>query len=118
MNTSPISFEELRTKESENIINDCNSAVMIAVKFPQNQDWNEVQEFLADELGFSKGKKLIGCRKITGNMHGNSGRSDYMLEFDNPTMPFNALARLRFSDIKWTSDFIVNFGKDYGYEVD
>lgn len=117
MNTTPISFEELRTKESENIINDCNSAVMIAVKFPKNQDWNEVQEFLADELGFSKGKNLIGCRKITGNIHGKRGRSDYLLEFDNPTMPFNALARLRFSDIKWTSDFIDNFRKDYDEEA-
>lgn len=118
MNTTPISFEELRAKQSENIINDSNSAVMIAVKFPKNQDWNEVQEFLANELGFSKGKTLIGCRKITGNVLGKRGRSDYLLEFDNPTMPFNALARLRFSDIKWTTDFIVNFGKDYGYEAD
>lgn len=86
---------------------------MIAVKFPKNQDWNEVQEFLADELKFSHGKNLIGCRRITGNILGDEGRWDYLLEFDTPTMPFNALARLRFSDIKWTSDFIDIFAKDY-----
>lgn len=111
MNTTPIAFEELFGK------NDSETAVMIAVKFPEDQDWNEVQEFLSEEIGFSKGKNLIGCRRILGNILGDEGRSDYLLEFDNPSTQFNPIARLRFPDIKWTSDFVVNYAKDYNEDA-
>ncbi len=117
MNTTPISFEELRNALRDCSINDSNSAVMIAVVFPDGQDWNEVQDFLSNDLGFSKGKNLIGCRRITGNVLGDGGRTDYLMEFDNPAIPFNPIARLRFSDIKWTSDFVDIFAKDYDEEA-
>lgn len=111
MNTTPVAFDELFN------MNDSEAAVMIGVVFPEDQDWNEVQDFLANEIRFSKGKNLIGCRRIMGNILGDNGRWDYLLEFDNPIMPFNALARLRFSGIKWTSDFVVNFAKDYNEDA-
>lgn len=111
MNTTSVAFEELFN------MNDSETAVMIGVVFPEDQDWNEVQDFLSDELGFSKGKNLIGCRRIKGNILGDDGRWDYLMEFDHPEIPFNPLARLRFSDIKWTSDFVVNFAKDYNEDA-
>lgn len=107
MNTSPIEFAELSNIEHG------NTAVMVAVMFPENQEWKELQEFLSEELGFSKGKNLIGCRRIMGNLLGDDGRWDYLLEFDHPEIPFNPFARLQFRDLKWTDDFIDNYSKDY-----
>lgn len=107
MDINPISFADLRNKQIG------NTAVMMAVVFPEDQNWEEVQYFISEELGFSKGKNLIACRRITGNILGDDGRWDYLLEFDNPNIPFNPIARLDFPDLKWTDDFIDNFSKDY-----
>lgn len=110
MITTPISFDKLKD------IPNGNTAVMIAVVFEENEDWDVVQNFLSEELCFSKGKNLIGCHRITGNILRDKGRWDYLLVFDHPEIPFNPIARLRFPDIKWTSDFIDIFSKDYQEE--
>ena len=47
---------------------------------------------------------------IDGN---DNGRSDYLFEFDHPEIAFNPIARLKFPDLKWTSDFVDNFELDY-----
>lgn len=109
IDTTPITFDNLSQYD------DSTTAVFMAVIFPDDQDWEEVTHFFADELGFSKGRKVIGCHKITGNVLGDKGRSDYLLEFDHAEIPFNPLARLRCPDLKWTSDFIDNYRQDYGY---
>ena len=110
MKTNSIKFSELQE------FNDSNSVVLIATTFPDGFDFSEVDEFLSDGLGFSKGKKLIGVHFITGNVKGEDGRKDWLLEFDHEEIQFNPIARLRFPDLKWTSDFIDNFGRDYGVE--
>lgn len=110
MDTTTISFEDLMTSDK---YNDSNSAVIVATLFDENEDWQSVNDFLANQLCFSKGKNLIGVRRITGNVLGNEGRTDNLLVFDNEDVPFNFMARLRFPDIKWTSDFIDNYKKDY-----
>lgn len=110
MNTTPIAFADLHK------VNVGSTAVYMDVVFPENQDWSEVQHYFSEEIGFSKGKNLIGCRRITGNVLGNDGRWDYLLEFDHPEIPLNPLARLKVGqDLKWTNDFIDNFAKDYDY---
>lgn len=111
MDTTIISFEDLMTSDK---FNNNNSAVIVATIFDENEDWESVNDFIANQLGFSKGKNLIGVHRITGNILGDEGRrTDYLLVFDNDNVPFNALARLRFPDIKWTSDFIDNYKKDF-----
>lgn len=110
MNTTPITFEELFD------MNDSETAVMTAVIFPEDQDWEDAQNYFSDETGFAKDKNLIGCHRILGNVLGDDGRWDYLLVFDHPEIQFNPLARLRFHDIKWTSDFVVNYAEDYGHE--
>ena len=110
MKTNSINFSELEK------FNDSNSAVMIATVFTEGFDFSEVGEFLSEQLGFSKGKNLIGVHFIEGNVRGSEGRKDWLLEFDHEEVQFNYLARLRFPDLKWTSDFIVNYRKDYNVE--
>ena len=97
MNTTPIPFADLRN------IDVSNTAVMLALYFQE-------------DTGFAPGKNLTGCRRITGNLLGDEGRHDYLLEFDHPEIPFDPIARLKFSDIKWTDDFIDNYAKDYEYD--
>lgn len=110
MKTDTISFEELMTS---NKYNNRNSAVIVATIFTEDEDWDSVNDFLANLLRFSNGKNLIGVHRITGNIMGDEGRTDYLLEFDNEQVQFNPIARLRFSDIKWTDDFIDNFKHDF-----
>lgn len=110
MDTTTISFEDLMTSDKYN--ND-NSAVIVATIFDDNEDWESVNDFLANQLCFSKGKNLIGVHRITGNILGDEGRTDYLLVFDNEDVPFDFKARLRFPDIKWTDDFIDNYKRDF-----
>ena len=107
MKTGEIKFSELRK------FNDKNSVVMIATTFPDGYDFGDVNDFLSVELGFSRGKNLIGVYYISDNVRGKDGRNDWLLEFDHEEVMFNPMARLRFSDLKWTSDFIYNYCKDY-----
>ena len=107
MKSNPISFSEL----SE--YNDRNSCVMIALLINNESEVEQINDFLTNELGFSKGKAIVGYHHIEGNVRGKDGRSDYLLEFDHPEIGFNPVARLKFPDLKWTSDFIDNFKKDY-----
>lgn len=107
MNTNEVSFSELLN------YNDSNSCVMIAVEFPEGFDFKEVDTFLSEDLGFSTGKNLIGVHFITGNVRGKDGRSDYLLEFDHEEVQFNPIARLKLPDLKWTSDFVNNYRKEY-----
>ena len=106
--TDSISFGELGR------FNDSNSAVLMAITFPEGFDFNELNEDLSNGLGFSKGKNLIGVHRITDNVLGDDGRTDWLLEFDNEDVQFNYIARLRCGrTLKWTSDFIENYKNDY-----
>lgn len=112
MNTNSISFSELQK------FNDSNSVVMIATEFPEGFDFSEVDEFLSEQLGFSKGKNLIGVHFIEGNVRGSEGRKDWLMEFDHEEIQFNPIARLKLNGLKWTSDFIDIFGDDYYKDLD
>lgn len=107
MKKNSISFEELSN------YNDSNSCVMIALIIDNENEIKAMNEFLSSELGFSKGKNIVGYHHIEGNVRGKDGRSDYLLEFDHPEIAFSPLARLQFPDLKWTSDFIDIYKKDY-----
>lgn len=108
MKTDSIHFKELDK------FNDSNSAVLLGMEFEEGDDFSELNDFLADKLGFSKGKNLIGVHRITGNVLGDEGRHDWLLEFDNEEVNFNYIARLRCGkSLKWTSDFIDNYKDDF-----
>ena len=108
INRDSISFGELSK------FNDSNSAVLVAMTLEKDDDITNLNNLLSNEIGFSKGKNLIGVHRITGNVLGDDGRTDWLLEFDNEDVDFNPIARLRCGRyIKWTSDFVVNYKDDY-----
>lgn len=108
MNKDTILFGELDK------FNDTNSAVLMAITLENDDDITNLNNFLSNEIGFSKGKNLIGVHRILGNVLGDEGRTDYLLEFDNDDVQFNCIARLRWgTNLKWTSDFIENCKDDY-----
>lgn len=80
----------------------------------RDEDIQPMNEFFHETGLIPLGKNLIDWKKIDGNILGESGRSDILLIFDRSEIIINPLARLRLgSEIKWTSDFIVNFRHDY-----
>ena len=103
MKANSISFEELSN------YNDSNSCVIVALIIDNEDEVKDLNKFLSNELGFSKGKSIIDYHHVEGNVRGKDGRSDYLLEFDHPEIAFSPLARLRFPDLKWTSDFVDNY---------
>ncbi len=113
--TNEVRFKDLRTHWN---FTDFNSVVLLSTTFEENQDYHEVNYFLSDELGFSKGKKLIGVHRIIDNVRGKEGRPDYLLEFDNPQIPFCYPKRLLFPDLIWVTDFIENFHEDYMFKTE
>jgi len=58
--------------------------------------------------------KVIKLIFVSGNIEGEKGRHDWIIEFSKGTQ-INPLKRLLFDDIKWISDFIVNSKLDYEY---
>ena len=111
MKTESISFNELKELTK---FNDSNSAVLLGFEFEEGDDFSDLNDFLANKLGFSKGKNLIGVHRITGNVLGDEGRHDWVLEFDNEDVMFNCLARLNYGrNLKWVSDFVDNYIGDY-----
>ena len=104
---SEINFSKLKDYD------DSTSAVLTGIDFENGFNFKEVDDFLSNELGFSKGKNLTGVYRIMGNVLGADGRKDWLLTFDNPSKQFNYLARLRFDGLKWTSDFVDNYAHQY-----
>lgn len=115
MKTESISFSELKELTK---FNDRNSAVLLGVNLDevdnQEEEFKNLNNLLSNEIGFSKGKNLIGVHRITGNVLGDEGRHDWVLEFDNEDVMFNCIARLRCGqNLKWVSDFVDNYVRDY-----
>jgi hypothetical protein len=59
--------------------------------------------------------EVIKLSFVTGNVLGEEGRSDWLLQFSERTT-INPIKRLMISDLKWVSDFIVNNRQDYSDE--
>lgn len=104
---STIHFSELSS------FNDSNSLVATALELNES-DLIDVNNFFANTVGLSEGKNLIGAYRILDNVLGDDGRTDWLFVFDNENVQFNPMKRLAVcSWVKWTSDFIDNFSKDY-----
>lgn len=103
METKAIRFSEIEVTG--------HNAVLVATTFPEDFDWDELNDFLMNDLGFSN-KPVIAVRRILDNVLGDEGRADWLLEFPEDVV-FNPIARLRFSCIKWTEDFICNYHRDF-----
>lgn len=81
---------------------------------PEEEAIPEMDKFFHEEGLIEDDNHLVAIYKIMGNVKGNTGRSDVLMEFSNPDSPINPLARVRLgAEIKWLLDFINNYEEDY-----
>ena len=90
--------------------NDSNSFVWTALTF-NPQEKLEIEKFLKEAKFLKRNAKIVKMLHVVENIKGAAGRSD-VLFVTKPTQ-FNPLARLKINGLKWTSDFIANFRRDY-----
>lgn len=113
MNTEPISFIELLELNKKQEF----GIVLLGAAEP-HKEWQEGIEKLLKEEKLVKPDvpTFSACRKLTGNVAGDDGRTDLVLVFA-PDVVTNvgglAMWRLRFGDCSWMDDFSVNYAKDY-----
>ena len=96
---------------------DADALVLVATLMPKTDA--EVQKMIDDintfatrEIGFFRNDtKVVSIEKIEGNVLGEEGRSDLYLKMNK--FDVNPIARLKFPDFKWVSDFIDNYVEDY-----
>ncbi|MBQ9311470.1 MAG: hypothetical protein IJ213_00310 [Bacteroidales bacterium] len=106
INIKPIAFEKLEK------YNDSNSIVLMGLKLERTEEGAKELAEQLKECGLYVGKEVIGVRYIEGNIAGEEGRHDYLIEFDNERI--NIMKRLELASfVKWTSDFINNYKHDY-----
>ena len=105
-----LGFGELTAGYESGLYNDMNSAVFTALSDCDEKTAVEINKFLRDEIRFSQGKELSKVLRLGG---GKGDFTCWLMTFTGPAVPFNPIARLKFTDIKWTGDFIDSFGKLY-----
>ncbi|MBQ9254984.1 MAG: hypothetical protein IJ180_09460 [Bacteroidales bacterium] len=107
INIKPIAFEKLEK------YSDSNSIVLMGLKLERTEEGAKELAGQLKESGLYVGKEVTGVRYIEGNIAGEEGRHDYLIEFDNER-PINIMKRLELASfVKWTSDFINNYKHDY-----
>lgn len=104
-----ITFAELKN------FSDSNSSVMTGITPDCTAE--QVDEFF-HETGFLNEKQhVVDLYHLSDNVLGDEGRSDILVVHEGDGMPGNPMARLRMNSggfhLKWTSDFIDNYAKDY-----
>lgn len=97
--------------------NDANSIVFTAVLLSET-DMDSLEEWLKEIGLIHQDQSIKKVHFITGNVRGDArngadSRADWLIEFDRSDLKMNPIARLNCPDLKWTSDFITNFKKDY-----
>lgn len=82
------------------------------------QEWlTGIEEILKREnVVTQEGDTFSRVAKLTGNVKGEDGRTDYVFLFTDTAKPEVgrlAIWRLTFGGISWMDDFVDNFSKDY-----
>ena len=111
-----IAFAELEN------YNDSNSFVWLAMLLPTTEaeikaTCEEITEWLLEKGFISKGS-VIDLKNISGNIAGAGGRNDVLVILSKDCGGLAPLKRLQTDDMKWTSDFIINYASDYGNAVE
>lgn len=110
-------FEEIPFKEVSNYDYPI-ALIAMSLALDESDKTEETLEIFTNNfrsMGLIKApKKLIGIKRITGNVRGNKGRTDNLLLFDHPELGIDSGARLQMSDrLKWVEDFIANYSRDF-----
>lgn len=104
-----IPFAELKN------FNDSNSFVWTNLEYNPN-DLPAIEKWLKEEKFLPEKASLKSMKLISGNVLGTEGRTDVLFETTEETT-FHPIVRLQIEGLKWTSDFIPNYGKDYGVDA-
>lgn len=106
-----ISFVELQDKLSNGEINDVNNPVWMALTASRD-DLQGITEWFR-EIGLIDPNDCVDdIILITGNCLGTQGRTDMLLSITGRGI-INPIVRMQVDGLKWTSDFIHNYRKDY-----
>ena len=103
--------------EFHNLDRDADALILVATKLPETETGvkeliDDINDFATNKLGFFRNDtKVVSIEKVEGNVLGEEGRSDLYLKMNK--FDVNPIARLKFPDFKWVSDFIDNYAKDY-----
>lgn len=98
------------------IIDNGTNVVMLGLIVENESEDNlkqQINSFFTEFGLFTKGVEVVRIKKIGGNVLGNEGRSDVLLELSDSISCINPIKRLQIGDIKWTEDFLVNCREDY-----
>ena len=91
--------------------NDSNSSVIVGVT--PDCTVEEVDDFFHETGFYNDDQHCVELYHLSDNVLGREGRSDILVVHSGGA-PGNPMARLRLSNmLKWTSDFIDNYAKDY-----
>ena len=100
-----ITFAELKN------FNDSNSSVIVGVTPDCTPE--EIDDFCHEAGFYNDDQHCVELYHLSDNVRGSEGRSDILVAHSGGA-PGNPMARLRLAAmLKWTSDFIVNYAKDY-----
>ena len=116
--TGKIAFNELKS------LNDDNHLMFIGLSLNDGdvQTIQEIEDYFNENELFPVHRTIKGMRRVTGNVLGDSGRMDWVIDIEplNPEkadikQPINPLVRMRMSEmgVKWVSDFVDNYAEDY-----
>ena len=94
---------------------DDNSIVLCALTL-KDEEIPELDRFLHDNGLLPESKFVSGVCHLSDNVKGEDGRSDLLVELSGEGMA-NPIVRIQMCaagfSVKWTSDFIDNYAKDY-----
>lgn len=106
-----ISFSELKEGINNGTYNDVNNPVWLGL-LVKEEELPDMTNVFRDLGLIEQHDSVTGFRNITGNVLGDRGRHDVMLEISGNGI-INPIARLMIEGLKWSSDFIVNYKDDY-----
>lgn len=108
-----INFEDVSS------LDNINHLVFTGLALEQNDTdtIQQIEDFFNEQRLFEHGNRsILGMRRILGNVLGDKGRHDWVIDFEEcPGNNINPLVRLKLSNmgIKWVDDFVDNYKQDY-----
>lgn len=98
------------------IVDDGMNVIMLGLSIEGESEDNlkhQINSFFTEFGLFTKGVEVVKIKKIDGNVLGDDGRTDVLLELSDSVSCINPIKRIQVGDIKWTEDFLVNYRDDY-----
>lgn len=107
MKIERISFEDLQNIDDSHLI----FTGLLVIEENYDDTIKAMSEFF---IGSSLStKNVVSLKRIDGNVLGDDGRHDYLITFEDGNK-INPIVRVGLgTDVKWVSDFVINFVEDY-----